>query len=502
MKKIFKATAVLLAAVFVLGVFGCGSNTETDEPIPPNTENTATDSATTGASTTEEITTGAATTEEITTEEATTEEIITEEATTEEITTEEATTEEMTTEEATTEATTEEATTEEITTEEATTEAATEAATTEKVTTAPLEKTDTPTNVKMCTINDGYANKLMIYCEVEEYATVYICDKKGNILFKGNAHGPCFYAPYDLPDGEWQNVYLYAKAEGKELSGYKMVTLRHTAEVGHSTFVGKDSRLYFTPIDYMYYGNSGANVTDEALNNVKGYLTNKLNVVRAQTGKNTKIIILVCTNPVTIYHDKQFSESEGGRGDYYTESPSTILKEYMKDNEDIYILDLREILTEHKDEDLFMQCDTHWTTLAAYYGYTELVAAVKRDFPSTTVYPLSKYTVAYGYSGGDLLNFTGGSSLGMRSWKINVACDFSYTLPSDAPTAYVMGDSYYGAISKFLPQVFSQIYLNTPAENAPLYDYSLNDLETRRPDYLLYIWTERNVESDYGIIFN
>ena len=74
--------------------------------------------------------------------------------------------------------------------------------------------------------------------------------------------------------------------------------------------------------------------------------------------------------------------------------------------------------------------------------------------------------------------------------------------PSTAPTAYVMGDSYYWCMQPYLDLMFSEVYLNEPASNPPLYDYTLADLENRKPDYLYYIWTERNIGGDLGMLYN
>ena len=50
--------------------------------------------------------------------------------------------------------------------------------------------------------------------------------------------------------------------------------------------------------------------------------------------------------------------------------------------------------------------------------------------------------------------------------------------------------------------MFSKVYLNTPDANPPLYDYSLVDMQNRQPDYLFYVWTERNIGGDLGMIIN
>ena len=106
-------------------------------------------------------------------------------------------------------------------------------------------------------------------------------------------------------------------------------------------------------------------------------------------------------------------------------------------------------------------------------------------------------------TGGDLLNFMGCSGMGVKAATASVMWKYdSMQAPADAPTAYVMGDSYYGAIKEYLDLMFSKVYLNNPASNPPLYDYTLEDLQTKQPDYLFYVWTERNIGGDLGMIIN
>ena len=54
----------------------------------------------------------------------------------------------------------------------------------------------------------------------------------------------------------------------------------------------------------------------------------------------------------------------------------------------------------------------------------------------------------------------------------------------------------------YLDLLFSEVYLNQPESNPPLYDYHLEDLENRKPDYLFYVWTERNIGGDLGMLYN
>lgn len=510
-------SALLCAAVLFSAAACVSGETGTTSPVPPATDETSGDvtetgEETTGAETKTAVTTAGETAAEETAEQTKANE--TTETETDSETTAETTVAETTAETTAAETTTEPVTTEKETTAPETTEKETTAPeTTVKETTAaetkpPLEKTAKITDIKTWTLNDGVQNVIVIYCVTEPDALVYVCDYDGNVLVKERALDKYFYGRYVLPAGvASQTVYLYAKADGKALStNSRGVVLKYGEPVGVNAMIGHNSRVYLNWYRDFYVGNAAIQGDAEAyMAGMKGFLHKQLDDIRQVTGKNTKIIVVVCTNPATIHHDMQFSEAEGGWGDYSRDTSITQFGRYMKDDDDIYILDLREILDQHKDRLLFMQADSHWTQLGAYYGYLRAAEKVKKDFPGTKIYDIDKdFTTAIVPSGGDLLtggfmNVPGGVTAvtAAVSWK-----DEAMAAGPDAPTAYVMGDSYYGAYSMYLRLMFSEVYLNNPASNPPLYDYTLEDLQTKKPDYLFYIWTERNIDASLGMLTN
>ena len=268
--------------------------------------------------------------------------------------------------------------------------------------------------------------------------------------------------------------------------------------------IAHDSHVFYNQYVAHYNGSAaiGGDPT-ERLSQVKNYLNAQLQKIRAKTGKNTKIIIVVCTNPATVYHEVQYTEEEGGWGDKYTPTSYTQLAEYMKDDNDVYVLDMRDLFEQNKDKRLlFMQADSHWTSVAAYYAYYRAAQKVQKDFPQTKVYDLDRdFNVSVAAGGGDLLGFMGAHGVSAATTSVSWKSE-SMRAASNAPTAYVMGDSYYWALSGYLELMFSKVYLNSPASNPPLYDYTLNDLQTKKPDYLFYVWTERNIDTGLGMIIN
>ena len=364
------------------------------------------------------------------------------------------------------------------------------------------EITDAVQNITSWTYDDGTAGKVIgVYCETTEPdAEVLICGESGDIILKERALYGHFFGRVVLPGNKtYQKVYIYAKADGKALSRpSKAYTLEYGSSVGSGAIIGKGSHVF---LNYYKSHFLGEQALPEAqaegrMNYIKTKLYDKLDEIRARTGKNTKIIILICTNPATVYHDMQYSEAEKGWGNVYAPSSVTQFGEFMKGDENIYMLDMRQILSEHTDQLLFAQADSHWTQIAGYYGYYLVAQRIKQDFPFMTVYDLEKdFDTSIYAGGGDLLNFMGASGT-KAVWASVTPKSENMKAGSDAPTAYWMGDSYYHNISPYFDLLFSKVYLNEFATQAhpPLYDYTLDDLENRKPDYLFYVWTERNVD--------
>ncbi len=374
-----------------------------------------------------------------------------------------------------------------------------------------MEKTAPVSNIQTWTFDDAFAGMVVgVYCETEPNATVILRDLTGAVVMQERAIDRYFFGRFIMPtDQPTATVYFYAQSDGKEMSDpSRPVTMRFNEAVGANAMIAHGSHVFLNWYRDHYDGWAVVPGETEGeqksyMLGVKNYLHAQLDQIREVTGKNTKIIVVVCTNPATVYHEFQYSVEEGGWGDHVMPTSTTQFAEYMKDDEDIYILDLRELLEANKnDRLLFMQADSHWTQVAAYYAYYLAAQKVQKDFPDTNIYDLDRdFETQIVPSGGDLLNFMGASALGVSAATASVTWkDESMAAPENAPTAYVMGDSYYGAINMYFDLLFSEVFLNTPDTNPPLYDYTLAELETRQPDYLFYVWTERNVDAGLSML--
>ena len=341
---------------------------------------------------------------------------------------------------------------------------------------------------------DSDVKDVIIYCETEPGATVYVCDNKKNVLRCEKACGPCFYTALPL-EGEKMYVGIYAKAEGKSISNVVKLTIKPTESVGVNIFCGKDSRIFLNWYDAHYYGRVVP--TEEDLDLAETMMRQNLEKARELTGKNTKMIALIATNPAVIYHDRQYEEPFG-RGDSLCDTSSTMLAERLKDDPDIYFIDLREVLLAHRDEEIFFQTDSHWTQLGGYYGYLEMMKYIHRDFPDAPVAELANYNIIHDYRISDLMtdNFLNGYGIGMREYAINVfQTPVSRVVTEKSPSIYYVGDSYTGCVSLYFYDTFSEVTTND------LYNYNFKNLAKLKPDYLVYVFTERNLDAQASIVW-
>ena len=118
--------------------------------------------------------------------------------------------------------------------------------------------------------------------------------------------------------------------------------------------------------------------------------------------KNIDFIFMVCP-------DKQFIYSEY-MPDYIkrksTKNDTDIFVEYIKNNTDIKVVYPKEELLKYKDKyQLYYKYDSHWNTLGAYIGYTELTRILNIDNKSIESFKILEFDSAYRNSNKDSSTF-------------------------------------------------------------------------------------------------
>ena len=70
--------------------------------------------------------------------------------------------------------------------------------------------------------------------------------------------------------------------------------------------------------------------------------------------------------------------------------------EYMKQNGDTSILDLRPTLLDaSQHQDVYYKTDTHWNDVGAYYGYAEIMRILAADHPTLAPHSISDFKYTY-----------------------------------------------------------------------------------------------------------
>ena len=144
-----------------------------------------------------------------------------------------------------------------------------------------------------------------------------------------------------------------------------------------------------------YIGIEKYNFTEKELEKAKNNLIHFRDELEK---KNIDFIFMVCP-------DKQFIYSKY-MPDYIKrksiKSGTDIFVEYIKNNTDIKVVYPKEELLKYKDKyQLYYKYDTHWNSLGAYIGYTELTRILNIDNKSIESFKILEFDSAYRNSNKD-----------------------------------------------------------------------------------------------------
>lgn len=151
-------------------------------------------------------------------------------------------------------------------------------------------------------------------------------------------------------------------------------------------FFGGDEGYYLSPL-----------FKPEELEQLKGVLEQRRDWLSAQ---GIQYIFLVAPNKQSIYSEYLPDSIQ------YASAKSRLdqLMDYLKQNSDLEVVDLREDFHKAKlSHQIYEKTDTHWSELGAFYAYRAVMQRVSRKFPSTKPFDLFDFKVAAtNQSGGDL----------------------------------------------------------------------------------------------------
>lgn len=378
---------------------------------------------------------------------------------------------------------------------------------------APTVKTDTPT---ILGTYSQAADRIIIYGETEPDAKItYKCE--GGITYTDSARGKYFYV--EVNGAGKKNVTLYATADGKKASNSVSFDVSFENIAATSVFGGRNSRLYLRGTHETLFGSSYA--SNSTLESVRKLIDARLKTIQSLTGKDTKLIYILAPNPVNVYYDEMYPYLETD-----TRAPTASMQfaSYMNGagkHDDIIVPELIDVFELHKDEPIYFRTDTHWSELGAYYAYVEMMKYIRKDFPNATSHPLSDFNVIdTDCSAGDLSGML--KAGGMRECTPMLHAKFEqtgqfYNAKRDAgdivcnipvgtypkistvddpslPTGYLIGDSYGAFFLPFAGMGFRTLTVN----DAILWDYSISaeKLKAEKPDYIIFVYTDRNIPNN------
>jgi hypothetical protein len=130
---------------------------------------------------------------------------------------------------------------------------------------------------------------------------------------------------------------------------------------------------------WMFLGDSYSNVLLESRGLLK-FNSKQVNLICENVMSATNYLketdityfVTIAPNKHTIYGHKLFNTS------YKGETKKTQVHNALS-NYNLKLIDLGEGFDEKKDQ-LFFKTNTHWNDLGAYYGYTNLMTSIKREF--------------------------------------------------------------------------------------------------------------------------
>lgn len=275
-------------------------------------------------------------------------------------------------------------------------------------------------------------------------------------------------ADYNTPDVDPAEV-----VEGAGPLGYDRV------------FVGKN--------DFMFLGQSisdytGWNKFSDADLEKLAEMMNERNAWAVENGID--LYFIICPNKATVYSDyvpERLKKAE------YTRSDQVV--DYLCENSDITVIDLREPLIAAREEygdTLYHPYDTHWTQHGGFVAYTEIMKYISADNPSAVTYSKNSFNVksyetymkdiAYGlglyddyYCEAPTYSLKAGPEAVLREKRdTNRFGQFEFAFGrddgyhenikylefesknEDAPVLYMMRDSFSMALLPFLKESFSE----------------------------------------------
>jgi len=225
----------------------------------------------------------------------------------------------------------------------------------------------------------------------------------------------------------------------------------------HQVIAGKDN--------YFFLGNGFARIIDK-MEGTFPYGDRDIEVWSEKLQKlqewyekqGIEFIIVIAPNKHTIYNDKLPESIVYKEGATTTDN---IVKASLE--KDIHILNLKKVLREQKDKQLYFHTDTHWNSYGASIGYNHAMQFLNRTYGKK--YNIPKYTLKEKKSagGGDLTNFLKINHFLTNSYEKNY--DFIFNNKSKMCYGEITKDNKLKKCTHGNKNKFNQYSINGNAQN-------------------------------------
>ncbi len=369
----------------------------------------------------------------------------------------------------------------------------------------------------------------VLYCSYSEkpyFAMVGTCDEGAVVTAEANGEtvsSQSYHGWFSLRikcTGASVDVNLTQSLGGTQVGGTQKYTARPVTPGPEMwpVVTGGDFQFFFKKMLPDFYHNNIP--SDTQLNQLTARIRNRINSLQS-TSPYTEIIYMIVPSSMSVYPELVPSQYAPGNGQSRLDAVNDAIKAGGAT-----VIDLKEIFELHKydEKPLYYKLDSHWTDYGAYVAYDALFDHISKKIPAAA--PRQEAEFVWNedfYNSGDMTYYL--------SMAQNVVKEYAYyrTPGFDVPlsissvpryrsaTELVYNDrmTYANVINTNRPELPScmvirdsystQIYdilaerMNTTNYKG-MWDYGwyTSEINSTKPDFIIYIVAEWNIDSILG----
>ncbi len=293
--------------------------------------------------------------------------------------------------------------------------------------------------------------------------------------------------------------------------------------ISHDVYVGGDGWLFYTDSISDYLGDNL--YSDAMLRRIAKQTQDRADWCEEN---GMTFYFMIAPNKNTVYPDKMMRSMQEGEQKRIDQ-----VYDYLRANTTVKCIDVRDALAAERaanpDVDLYYPLDTHWNNHGAFIAYRAMMDVIQKDFPTARKYSREEYRIDYfdahfkdcayylGYY--DTLTNEGpvytklDGKTGHVTWHdrsgefgqfVHAYMDedgyqescynmgYANDHIPDAPSLYIVRDSFFMAMSTFLRDSFSEVTSTWTT------DFPNGDILKKDPDIVIFEVIEAKMDSVFG----